>query len=77
MKDKNGVLSRFIFCGEVCGFSGVIRNDKDYYVPLTSNLHTTTYYRFINKKRARKVFYNDSVTPNQNELKDLHDQRYK
>ena len=77
MKDKNGVIGGFIFCGEVCGFSGVIRSGETYYVPLHSNDQSTTYYRFINNTKKRTVFHNESVTPNAKEMKDINDQRDK
>ena len=77
MKDKNGRTIGFIFCGEVCGFSGVIRSGKDYYVPLSSTAHDTTYYRFDNNRRARKVYHDEGVTPNKKEMKDIDSQRYK
>jgi len=78
MKDKNGSVTGYVFCGEVCGFSGVIRSGKTYYVPLESGGgNKTRYFRFDNNKNARKVYHSDGVTPNDKEMKDINDQRYK
>ena len=77
IQDKNGVSCGYMYVGETCGFSGVIRNGDVYYVPLTSNKTKTSYYRFDNDKKKRVVYHDDEITLSDKEESSIYEQRHK